>query len=1001
MKTFIILLCSIGIASAQTLSVNTNTAPTNTAYAVIGQGANQRVWQRTTYETDPSGQVIPHIHQYMELATGLNHLVNGQWVASTEKIDIAADGNSALATNGQHQAYFPGNIYSGEIELATPDGKQLYSQPAALSYFDGTNSVMIGELTNSTGEILPDGNQVIYTNAFAGLDADLLYTYTRDGFEQDVILREQPPDPGSLGLNPPTTRLQVLTEFFNPPQPGIATNELPAQAGMTLSDEELNFGVMQMVPGRAFLIGADTPSAVVDKQWVTLAGQQFLVEEVPIESIASEIDTLPQAVARSGAGTTKRIASKGLIVPPQRLTGMTTGKTPFLTQVKPASRRGLVLDYQTINGSVTNVTFQCDTTYYLSGNLDLWGTNTFEGGAVIKYTNGAGMTLGSGGGGPSVGINWLGDSYRPVILTAKDDDSVGDSISNSTGNPTNYYANPALKINTLNATLTGFRIAYAQQAISLFDSGSSFYDGQIVNCMNGISVSPGAAYLRNILFANVLTNLNSIADTSTLDVQNSTFSGSYYLITEMDENVFHFTNCVLVNVTNLYDGTPLVFTAGYNGFYNCTNFGSNVVFNSSYPFQSAGAGDYYLTNGCGFFNAGTTNIDSALLDDLGQETVSPPMVYSGVTITNNLTLNPQAQRDNYGNPDLGYHYDPIDYILDDYSITNATLTLTNGAAVASYNEYGVELLAGSSIVSIGGPLYPNWFVRYSSVQEQAKLLGSSWPYVAYDVWPDSTSVEPTGQYQFTKFACPAGGGQHLYHGESANSYTNLLVQECEFWSGVNYFGGSTNTVATLDNNLFVRSVFSSPFPPPSSAYILLTNNLFWGLSSVVFQSPHLPGYYVYDNAFDSCSNLSSNAHLAGSGYNAYLSCTSGLYPTNASDIFTNALAYETGPLGTFYQPTNSPLIHMGSTNANLLGLYHYTVTTNEVIEGTNIVSIGYHYVATTNGVPLDSNGDGVPDYLEDANGNGLVDSGEINWTNAGDLGLNVIITRPRNGSILP
>jgi hypothetical protein len=84
-----------------------------------------------------------------------------------------------------------------------------------------------------------------------------------------------------------------------------------------------------------------------------------------------------------------------------------------------------------------------------------------------------------------------------------------------------------------------------------------------------------------------------------------------------------------------------------------------------------------------------------------------------------------------------------------------------------------------------------------------------------------------------------------------------------------------------------------------------------------------------------------------------------------------------------------------------VGLYHYTVTTNQVIEGTNTVSIGFHYVATAYGNPLDTNGDGIPDYLEDANGNGLVDSGEIGWNIVGDLGLKVLITRPENNSVIP
>jgi len=65
------------------------------------------------------------------------------------------------------------------------------------------------------------------------------------------------------------------------------------------------------------------------------------------------------------------------------------------------------------------------------------------------------------------------------------------------------------------------------------------------------------------------------------------------------------------------------------------------------------------------------------------------------------------------------------------------------------------------------------------------------------------------------------------------------------------------------------------------------------------------------------------------------------------------------------------------------------------------VDIGYHYVATdTNGNPLDTNGDGIPDYIEDANGDGVYDSGDLyNWQNP--LRINVLICNPNNGTPLP
>jgi hypothetical protein len=112
--------------------------------------------------------------------------------------------------------------------------------------------------------------------------------------------------------------------------------------------------------------------------------------------------------------------------------------------------------------------------------------------------------------------------------------------------------------------------------------------------------------------------------------------------------------------------------------------------------------------------------------------------------------------------------------------------------------------------------------------------------------------------------------------------------------------------------------------------------------------------------------------------------------------------WQTNWFGNFYLPWPTPLWQAGSTNANYLGLSQFTTQTSQTPEGNYIVDIGYHYVATDgNGNPIDSNQDGIPDYIQDANGNGVVDSGEIDWNVTGDLGLQVWITRPRSGSILP
>ena len=937
----------------------------DTPYAVVSKGANEQVWQKTTYETLPSGETVAQIHQYTELATGLHYWSNGQWLDSKEEIDILPNGTAA-ATNGQHQVYFPGNIYQGEIQLVTPDGKQLQTQPIGLSYDDGSNSVLIAVATNSIGQLVGP-NQVLYPDAFTGFKADLLYIYTKAGFEQDVILREQPPMPESLGLSA-NARLQVLTEFFDPPQPTVTTTKLPNQAGIALTNENLDFGVMKMVPGRAFLVGSNSSAGNVQvaKQWVQVGGRQILVEEVPVAALAAELETLPlpQGASTKTGTTVHLVASHHWQLPlPHLVQAEKPGQFKRMAAATPL-KQGLVLDYQTVNTSLTNYTFQGDTTYYISGEVDLSGTNNIlEGGAVLKLgtNSSAEIYIGSG-----ATLNCQTAPYQPAIFTAVDDNSIGATITNSTGNPTNYYGSFGLYFESEAPTvLHDLRLAYLNSGI--YSISNSIRDVQFVNCFNSVNYATSDS---DIILENVLIQGGTCA---LWDICGG--GGTVSLV-----------NCTIHNVGNLSSQYGLAMTnclvVGVDTNY-CSFDGVSNVFLSSDAgvFQIVGAGANYLATNSLCFNAGTTNIDPTLLAALRLKTTYPPILYSSVTITTNLTLNPLAQRDTNSNPAVGYHYDPIDYLVSNVTVS-ATLTLTNGVALGLMGS-SASLTIKSNLNSQGKPLNLNHLAHYANVQEQPVNLGSG----------GLAGGQGSLAFRFTDISMLAGADTSTFatvHGYGGNvSFRDCLLHGCHIAELVTY---STYSV-TYTNNLFDRCIWESS--SASGVFAAFYNNLFRGGSCMFNSTNAAVPWYVQDNLFDQV-NLSGSA--TGTNYiissnNGFTAGTTNLL--GGTNNKTNLMAdYQAGPLGNYYYPTNgtnlATLIHAGSTNASALGLYHYTITTNEAIEGTNTVSIGFHYVAVdTNGIPFSTPGDGIPDYLADANGNGLDDSGEMPWDIA-------ILSQPQN-----
>jgi hypothetical protein len=139
------------------------------------------------------------------------------------------------------------------------------------------------------------------------------------------------------------------------------------------------------------------------------------------------------------------------------------------------------------------------------------------------------------------------------------------------------------------------------------------------------------------------------------------------------------------------------------------------------------------------------------------------------------------------------------------------------------------------------------------------------------------------------------------------------------------------------------------------------------------------------------------------GYNAYLQGAQVANPVGGNNITNTVFDWQLGAFGRFYYYWNSSLVDAGSRTANLVGLYHFTTAAywEDSKELNSKVDIGYHYVANTSGIPTDTDGDGLPDYAEDRNGNGTVENGESDWQSASDQGLGIWISRPIKHSIAP
>ena len=952
--TVIALLAStLAGVQAQVTGTTTQTTaaqpalPAPTAFSPVSRDGSSTVWERTVYEQGPNGTVVPKKHRYTELASGLNYLDpgSGQWQPSRAEISLLPPGGAfaAAATQGSHKASFPLDLAQGVILLSGPDGKQLTSRPVGLFFEDDSNSVLIAILTNSVGELV-GSNQVLYPNAFEGAAASIRYTYTKAGFEQDIVVQGQLPDPGTLGLNPARARLGVLTAFFDTNNPVATSGPTDPQTG--LSDTTLRFGAMTMTKGRAFSVGdgeqtpppaSVTPANLVNwitnaaqrtsasgatpsyKRWFQLNGRNFLMEEVPYRRVAAQLQQLPPATGRLNTVSTNLFATDLFLdAIPARLLSLPASGEPVkpqtmrLTRVDWDQTRAVVLDYQVVSAG-GDYTFQGDTTYFVSGSC-YFNNVILEGGTVIKYPNVnsvPGTQIGAWTASSYIEVDEAltcqTSSYHPAVFTAADDNTAGEPLPyplSSGGLPSGFYANPAIFFDSpyYSVSLSNVRVNYAELAFLVGDNISlTVSDSQVyaTGIMALLGMNDGYSYYtmtltdNNCLYSGpsgggfVVLDYGNGGDSYNL---NNCTMANVYCMSFASNPVDAYGNAVNSIFANVGYAGNISWQGNENGFYQCwfddntgPTFGSNPITTYTYPFQTVGGGNYYLADGTFRGQGTTTGISPSLLADLATTTTQPPdnSSYVNQYIYSDNTLSPRGLA-NTGAPDLGYHYPVLDYIVSNTSL-NANLTIDAGTAIG-WQGQGLSFSGFEDEVNFNGTVnHPCYFVRCNTVQEADNNGGSS---------NDGTGIAGSGNYPnvnatFTRFSALGDMAAFL----DGNDVFPASIYNCEFWSGM--LGGSAVNTFGLScyNCLFDRSFINYSLTANSDNDDLYLQNCTLHGGTLTLSNPNNNGQtvssIVRDCAFDGTTLVINDSydvihHNFFFSYNAYLSGANYLPGSNPS-----------------------------------------------------------------------------------------------------------------------
>ncbi len=525
-----------------------------------------------------TGAVTTKLHRVVEVASGLNYLDDsGHWAPSVSSISLLPGGGAA-ALLGQTKVYFSPVL--SDTLLVTKSNRVFQTHPTGLYYFDPDTGqeLQLAAAQTVQGELIPP-TQILYPSAFSSklIDADLLLTYTKLGFESDVVITRKPKaSPADCGMGP-NTLLQVRHVWVDAPVPSIQTN-IVTTGGEPRADEILDFGDILFPTGKAFSWpSAEAPepgvpaqisvtqpqegAVPVTKQWLD-GSPSTLIESVPWSAIATNLAALPQMSQVSPRKKDTELAMGGNGSVPK---GLKDAKRMLVAGLghRPA---GVVIDYITVN-SGTDYTFKpagTVGTYFLDGIAEFSGTVYLTQNCILKCAPGGELVIAGT-------LSCGGTAASRSILTSRDDPSFGETttLPGYTGCPSSSGSSPALYFfRRASFTASALRIRWMPTAIS-FGSGASCstYPQTVSDCLfENCGTAIYARYYPVTISAAPHTSYARDVDTPT-DC-NCSVSGSLQSQTPLLSKVAADTVALAANDTYAYPDNQLLYTDNNFTAYN-------------------------------------------------------------------------------------------------------------------------------------------------------------------------------------------------------------------------------------------------------------------------------------------------------------------------------------------------------------------------------------------------------------------------------------------------